>query len=277
LNKKQFIYIFEKEFKNGFLNELVFLSFQSKTIFTKTLIMYKHVLLLLLFIISTNVFSQKTGTVIFRLFPVIGDSYVKTSEGVTNKDKLILPVGKHQITVWAPDYQPFETTITVFADSTIYFRKILVQAPEFVQYNNDLKAYKKKVIFPKATYFTVSGLLSITTGIKYLSAKKKLTRANEAQRSFEASDIYLLADRRAIYETERENYNKSKKSFYTFSAITLVSWGWTIFQNSQLKKKYPKPIYNQATPYFDISLSPSSRNENTLLGNDVLFSLKIKF
>ncbi len=240
--------------------------------------MIKNLIPLFLLFISFPVLSQlDTGQVNFKLYPVIGDSYVKINDSLHNQLRACLPVGNYDITIWAPDYLPLDTTITIYKDSLIYMRKVLTSTPEFSKYLDDKKRFTKKVTIPKLIYFTTSGALSVATLSTYLSARNNLKRTEEAYRLFETSEIYSIAPTKENYNDERQKYNKSKKVFYTTSAVTAISWGVTIWQLVRLKKRYSKPEYKPATPYFDLSMQSSPLFKNGKQKNDLFLTFKINF
>ena len=238
--------------------------------------MIKKLITISLLFISFSAFSQlDTGQVNFKLYPVIGDSYVKINDSLHNKLRARLPVGKYDMTIWAPNYLPLDTTITIYKDSLIYMRKILSPTPEYSKYIEDKKRYVKKVTVPKVIYLTTSGVLTGATIVTYLSAKNKLDRTDEAYRLFETSEIYSIESTKETYNDERKKYNNSKKIFYTTSAVTALSWGVTLWQLRRFKKRHPKPTYKPVAPYFDLSLqsSPVFGKQK----NDLLFTFKINF
>lgn len=237
----------------------------------------KSILIILLFVSFQTFGQQKTGSLIFRTYPVIGDLYVKIGDTLNTKPKISLPIGTHEITLWAPDYQPLDTTVTIFADSAVYMRKVLSQTKEFSKYRREVKNYKKNVVIPKIIYFTTSGVLTASSVISYLSARNKLKRTEEALSNYEISEIYSVDRSKEVYEDERKKYNKSKNVFYSVSAATAISWGVTLWQLRRLKKRHPKPVYQSAAPYFDISIVPSPSFQTSEQKNDFLFTFKIDF
>ena len=240
--------------------------------------MIKNFIPFLLLFLSSSAFSQlDTGQINFKLYPVIGDSHVKINDSLHNQLRARLPVGNYDITIWAPDYLPLDTTISIYKDSLIYMRKVLTPTPEFSKYLDDKKRYTKKVTIPKVIYFTTSGALSVATLSTYLSAKNNLERTDEAYRLYETSEIYSIESTKNTYNDERQKYNRSKKVFYTTSTVTAISWGVTIWQLVRLKKRYSKPEYKPAIPYFDLSMQSSPLFKNGKQKNDLLFTFKINF
>jgi hypothetical protein len=227
---------------------------------------------------SLSVFSQiDTGQVSFNLYPVIGDSYVKINDSLHNQLRARLPVGNYDITLWAPDFSPLDTTITIYKDSLIYMRKVLKPTSEFSKYLDDKIRYKKQVIIPKVIYLTTSGVLTGATLTTYLRARKKLKRTDEAFRLFETSEIHSIESTKENYNDERKGYNNSKKIFYTTSAVTVISWGVTFWQLRRFKKKRTKPEYKRPASYFDISMQPAPFFINEKQKNDLLFTFKTNF
>ena len=95
--------------------------------------MIKNLIFITLLFLGFNSFAQQEeGTLIFRTYPVIGDLFVKINNADTlnTKPKISLPVGTYQLTLWAPDYLPHDTMVTIYPDSVVYMRKILSQTKE---------------------------------------------------------------------------------------------------------------------------------------------------
>lgn len=240
--------------------------------------MNKSVLTIFLIFFYSFTFSQvDTGQISFKLYPVIGETYVQIEDSLYSQLRARLPAGKYDITLWAPNYLPLDTTVTIYNDSLVYFRKILTPTPEYLDFINEKKRYKKKVTIPKVIYFTTSGVLSSASLLSYFSARKRLKRVDEAYRLFETSEIHSIERTKDTYNYERDEYNKSKKRFYTTGAITVISWGVTWWQLRRLKKKYAKPKYKPRAPYFDLSMESLPTFNRANQKNDLMFSLKMNF
>lgn len=239
--------------------------------------MIKNLITLLLFFISISAFSQlDTGQVNFTLYPVIGDSYVKINDSLYNKLKARLPVGEYEITLWAPNYLPVDTSLTIYRDSVVYMRKVLSPNPEYITYRNELKDYKKKVTIPKIINYSTSSFLTIGTIGSYFNARNKWNNAIEAHNQYERSLGDVVLENKQIYEDKRDKYKRSRKTTFILGGASIVSWGVTYFLVKKLNKR-AKPINHPAPPVFEISSIPATPSGHFSLGNETGLTLKYNF
>ena len=239
--------------------------------------MIKKLIPLFFLFISFSAFSQlDTGQVNFTLYPVIGDSYVKINDSLYNKLKARLPVGNYEITLWAPNYLPMDTSLTIYKDSVVYMRKILSPTPEYFTYKNELKDYKKKITIPKIISYGTSSLITVGALGSYFNARSKWDIAIDAHNQYERSLGDAVFENKKSYEKKRDKYKRSRKTTFILGGVSIVSWGVTYFLVKKLNKR-AKPINHSAPPVFEISSIPATPNGHFSLGNETGLTLKYNF
>lgn len=239
--------------------------------------MRRYLFILSLFLIGNSLNGQELGAVKIRTVPVLGDLYIKSGDSLITKPNIVLPAGDYLVTLWASGYIPFDTTIQVISDTTIFFRKQLSQTPEYKSYLSDLGDYKKKVVRPKQISIWASIGLIATTGGFYLSLKKDWRRVLDTKSSYENFASTQVSSHRKLYENSIVNYNRKKKQFYGVSIATTV--GLSAISYILLKKrKHKKPVFQEVLPPFRLSYSPDYENKEVFVsGGHWLFSVDVKF
>lgn len=197
--------------------------------------------------ISRDSFPQQQGIAVIRFLVSPKNAVVKIdSLRILKTDTtLILPLGSHNIKIWAPKKELFETTLKIEKDTTMVFSKILGPDPEYVDYKNKLSEYKRKkfkglALAPVSSIgFLLFGAFAKNKSDDYLSASE--TDKLNYEIAWKQSEIDLYKEQ---YEADRKNY----KIWLGARSVCLVtSVGFmAIFIKNAVKygmKRVAKPQY----------------------------------
>jgi len=221
--------------------------------------LFKFLICFLFFQLSNSLYSQENnGTIIFRLYPV-NKVFIKIGDTIYSEPKISLPVGEYAISLWSPHKISIDTTINVFSDSVIYFKKFMSSTVNYELYRKSLKTYNRKIVIPKILSLTTSLMLTGNALIRYQKTQNQWKRVENRFLSYETSSPFDVKRWEDQLDLEKQNYEKNKKAFTISSVAAGASLALTAFIIYKLRKN-KKPKLPQEDPPFVISYIPLSKD-----------------
>lgn len=220
---------------------------------------------ILLGVLTANGQEEK-GSILFHPYPIEKEIYVKTNDTLFSHPKITLPPGKYDFSIWAPKHEVFDSSIVIIKDSLLRLRFFLPYSEAFNNYLIQKRKYSKSVIIPKVISFSVSGLLTIGTGLAYFNTTKQWDKVLISEENYNRSNLVDVQLNRERAESEIKKYNRLKKTTYILGISTLISYCINIWI-VQSKKNRKKPTYEYETSPFEVSiLHPESTNQIGTIG-----------
>ena len=215
-----------------------------------------YVVFVLLFALSQQSFAQQ-GKVRFFVNP--GHNYRIQVDGQLQEatNVLTLDAGKHQVAVWAPDYNVKDTTIQVVADTTVTLVMCLRHTNAWYKHQEEYREWKQArgmkrwppvaLIAAAATTALITRDAMNTSHVEYIDLSFDARFATASRRAALQEDAALANDR----------FQRNRSAFIASSIATAGCIGWAIWGIRQSKKIAP-PSKKTANPWNlpDISLAP---------------------
>ncbi|HQW06160.1 MAG TPA: hypothetical protein PLV08_10040 [Flavobacteriales bacterium] len=120
--------------------------------------------------------GQGKGEIKLHVSPHNGVEYVLDGKERLSNRGLVLPAGDHRFVFWAPDRKMLDTTLTIVADTTILFYKILPITDAYRAY----KVEQKRAVQGRFFYRAIPLVLTATAGVFAWNSNKKDREAYDA-------------------------------------------------------------------------------------------------
>ncbi len=213
--------------------------------------------ILLCIFLGSNVGAQKQGKVRFYTSPPIGKTIIKIGDSLIIKDQsqriVQLDEGVHRVQFWASDYNYTDTIVTIIADSTIKYKKLLYFSEAFKTQRAALNRYSRaRLVYRLPDYgaiaFAATGIGIYGLTLNYKSRYNKLDE--QYQKSVSQSEILQL--NKDLDDLKSQTIKRRNISYALFgTAALLKTYGY--FMRKKFKRKYPnRPQYRPPTPPFDL-------------------------
>ena len=208
-------------------------------------------------------FSQNDNTGMIRFFVNVDNGYFEIEINDTmllKRYKDTLPAGSYTAKVWSPGYVLNRIEFTIAAGKTVEKHVNMVKNNNFIQYEQDYKAYRMQFHKQFTAPLSLTIASSISTGVFMVNAynnKKKVLADIELYNlspvTTEIGEIKLR-----IAENNKK-YNRQRTAFYINSGFTFLMIGGTIWSYLNFNKNYAEPDYTKDSPFkdkFSLNLTP---------------------
>ncbi|MFT5821768.1 MAG: hypothetical protein ACI8ZM_003022 [Crocinitomix sp.] len=208
-------------------------------------------------------YSQSSNMGEVRFFVNVDNSYFEIEINDTmllRRYKDTLPAGHYSAKVWSPGYVLNRIDFTVVAGKTTEKHVDMVKNNNYIEYEQDYKAYRMQFHKQFTAPLTLSLVSSITSGVfmvnAYTNKKKVIADLENYHLSSVTSEIGEIKLR--ISENNKK-YNFHRTAFYINSGFTCLFIGGTIWSYMNFKKNYTEPDYAKDSPFkdkFSLNLTP---------------------
>jgi hypothetical protein len=205
-------------------------------------------------ILTTTVYSQKTGDIMVITVPRTAIIRLDTTLLKSNLSTKVKP-GDYTLKMWSPRRELFEQKVTISQDSSTRIIKTLLFDDEYLKYQKDRRKYRLKRFTSRYIPIPLFVGLSVLNFNRLGTLNKELdSHYNNTIDAHEAYSEALYLDeieiKRNSFNYEKEEYNNTLKSVNIYKAITygtiaigtVVSWYLIRYSN-----KLVKPSYEQKT------------------------------
>lgn len=211
----------------------------------------RYLIILLLFIYTSNVIAQNTGNITLKIFPPVGNSKVMIGDStlVTSSQIQDFPEGNYRIQIWAKYYEYLDTTINVIPDSTIIFKAKLSHPPEFFTFKKELTNYERKVLFkqklPDILFYSF-----LTTGVGLFATTVNNGKIIELKEEYDLSgpDPVRIEAAQNEFDDQKRKLKRNRVISYVLLG-TSVSMKLLNIRNKKAKNiNYFQPTYDAKKP-----------------------------
>jgi hypothetical protein len=227
----------------------------------------------ILLIHSIASIAQTTGKVKLNISPNHAVVKINNELIVNPQDTLIMTFGTHTIDMWAPNLEFKSDTIIIDSSSLQVYSYGLKLSPEYKDYKEELKTYKRKRAVQNMPII-LSSCYSIFGVIRVVSLNSKLKKEESiisasVENYNNALSINNITTSNNDYNTAMANYNhyqKKKKKMITNGVVLYSLSGIAYYV---MKKKLPileKPLFDDSIKLSLTDLNFSPYKNGMLIG-----------
>jgi hypothetical protein len=208
-------------------------------------------------------FSQNNDMGMIRFFVNVDNGYFEIEINDTmllKRYKDTLPAGDYTAKVWSPGYVLNRIEFTIVAGKTVEKHVNMVKNNNYIQYEQDYKAYRMQFHKQFTAPLSLTIASSISTGVFMVNAYSNQKKVKEDIQLYHLSPVTSeISEIKLRIEENNKKYNRQRTAFYINSGFTALLIGGTIWSYLNFKKNYTEPDYKKDSPFkdkFSLNLTP---------------------
>lgn len=182
-----------------------------------------------LFFLGLTVFAQKGELTLF-VIPASNYKVLVDEKDLYQDNSIVLKEGEHNIKIWAPGYEIFDTTLTIFPNQESSIITELVKYDAYQVYLKETERYETNLKLMKVptAFITAGGFIFSTVAFAQM-VKSHNELNNLEEEYFVAKSPDEVTAIKLNIKAERADYQQRREKFLIGSAGTLFFGGLTAF------------------------------------------------